>query len=75
MRRHQLCPITNGGLVAPLEDELSVFKMEPPVGTDINLNQKKSSIAAITQSYDCSARKTPFFAAPNHRQQQIGCQQ
>ena len=49
------------GLLHP-QDELSVFKMEPPVGTDINLNQKKSSIAAITQSYDCSARKTPFAA-------------
>lgn len=49
------------GLLHP-QDELHVFKMDPPVGTDINLSQKKASIANISQTYDCAAGKTPFAA-------------
>ena len=56
------------GLLHP-DDELYVYKMFPPNGDRINLNQKRSSISEIYNTYDCEAKQTPFDAAIMARKQ------
>jgi len=41
-------------------DELYVFKMQPPNGTPINLFSKQDAIKQVSQTYNCLATSTPF---------------
>lgn len=56
------------GLLHP-DDELYVYKMFPPNGDRIDLNQKRGSIGTIQTTYDCEAKSTPFDAAINAKAQ------
>lgn len=51
------------------QDELSVFKMQPPNGTPINLFSKNDAIRQISNTYNCLERTTPFTAIANAAQQ------
>ncbi len=42
------------------EDELYVFKMQPPKGDVISLKSKQNSIDKIAKTYDCEEKITPF---------------
>ena len=44
------------------EDELSVFRMDPPKGDAISLRNKQQSINSISNTYNCQSGKTPFKA-------------
>jgi len=52
------------GLLHP-NDELYVFKMQPPKGDPINLKSKRSSIQIINDTYTCNAGSTPYQAINN----------
>ena len=42
------------------QDELYVFKMQPPNGTPINLFSKQDAIQQVSSTYNCLATSTPF---------------